>query len=176
MQNNRGIAAGLVIMVAVVYGALFALNLHSHRLLHPGAFSSVLARPPTATRPPMSLHESPRLTHPTQVTATLKPNISATIDAPAALPRILRASLNPSVAAPGEMVSGTVVTTSNVASVEARIAGYSQSLSKTGVGVFRMTYQVPKLPFFARQSYLIEVIARNTRGDTTSIALPITIR
>lgn len=79
------------------------------------------------------------------------------------------------MASPGDVVSGIVITSSNVASVEARIVGYGQSLTKTGVGVFRLTYQVPNIPILFRRTYWIEVIARNTRGETASLALPITI-
>lgn len=73
-------------------------------------------------------------------------------------------------------MSGTVETSSNVASVEARIAGYSSSMRKVGVGRFSLSYRVPNLPFFLHRTYTIEVIARNTRGDAVRTSVPITIR
>ena len=75
----------------------------------------------------------------------------------------------------GDTVSGSVRTSSNVASVEARIATYSIAVPKTGVGHFALSYVVPSLPFFLHRTYDMTIIARNTRGDTTSQTIPITI-
>ena len=113
------------------------------------------------------------------VTATLGPHaisVPAVREAPDAPPRILAMSISTPVAHGGDVVSGTVQTSSNVASVEARIAGYSSSMQKVGVGKFVMSYRVPKLPFFLHRTYTIEVIARNTRGDAVTSSVPITIR
>jgi hypothetical protein len=93
-----------------------------------------------------------------------------------ARPRIIALSLSTPVVHGGDVVSGFVETSSNVASVEARIGGYSSSMRKIGVGKFVLTYRVPRLPFFLHRTYTIEVIARNTRGDSVSSAVPITIR
>jgi hypothetical protein len=95
---------------------------------------------------------------------------------PNAPPRILALSISTPVAHGGDVVSGFVETSSNVASVEARIAGYSSSMRKIGVGKFALTYRVPRLPFFLHRTYSIQVIARNTRGDAVTSAVPITIR
>ncbi len=113
------------------------------------------------------------------VAATLAPHVVSVkpIMEPAnAPPRILAMSLSTPVAYGGQIVSGTVETSSNVASVEARIAGYSSSLQKVGVGKFSIAYRVPRLPFFLHRTYTIEVIARNTRGDAVRSAVPITVR
>ena len=85
-------------------------------------------------------------------------------------------SLSTSVAHPGQTVSGTVTTSSNVASVVARIAGFAEPLAKVGVGRFVLTYQVPNLPSFLRRTYTIEVTARNTAGAAVTGGIPITIR
>ena len=85
-------------------------------------------------------------------------------------------SLSTPVARGGQVVTGTVETSSNVASVEARIAGFGSSLKKVGVGRFELTYRVPYLPFFLHKTYNIEVIARNTRGDAVSSSIPITVK
>ncbi len=110
---------------------------------------------------------------------TLAPSVAipGVVREPAeAPPRILALSLSTPVARGGDVVSGYVEATSNVASVEARIAGYSMNLRKIGVGKFVMSYRVPHLPFFLHKTYAIEVIARNTRGDSVSSSVPITIR
>lgn len=88
----------------------------------------------------------------------------------------MNAYLSRNVASSGEVVSGTVITSSNVAAVEARVAGQGQALTKTGVGVFRLNYQIPSMPLFLRRTYLIQIIARNIRGETASLVLPIIIR
>lgn len=113
------------------------------------------------------------------VAVTLAPSAVSAVpvrEPPDAPPRILSMALSTPVAHGGDVVSGTVETTSNVASVEARIAGYSSSMQKVGVGKFALSYRVPNLPFFLHRTYTIEVIARNTRGDAVTSSLPITIR
>ncbi|HLI97428.1 MAG TPA: hypothetical protein VKT72_15265 [Candidatus Baltobacteraceae bacterium] len=113
------------------------------------------------------------------VAATVAPHVlqvEPIIEPANAPPRILAMSMSTPVAHAGEVVSGTVETSSNVASVEARIAGYSSSMRKLGIGRFVMSYRVPNLPFFLRRTYTIEVIARNTRGDAVRTSVPITIR
>ncbi len=77
---------------------------------------------------------------------------------------------------PGDRVFGRVVTTSNVASVEARIGGYAMTLVKTGVGRFELTYTVAPLPWFIHGNFTMQVIARNTRGDSVTRAIPLTVR
>ena len=77
---------------------------------------------------------------------------------------------------PGDHVFGRVVTTSNVASVEARIGGYAVSLVKVGVGRFELTYTVAPLPWFIRGNFTMQVIARNTRGDAVVRPVPLVVR
>lgn len=96
--------------------------------------------------------------------------------APDAAPQILDVSVSETDVHPGDRVFGRVVTTSNVASVEARIGGYAMSLVKVGVGRFELTYTVGPLPWFVRGNFTMQVIARNTRGDTATRAIPLTVR
>jgi hypothetical protein len=113
------------------------------------------------------------------VAATLAPHVVAAraiAEPPDAPPRILSFALSTPVAHGGEVVSGLVETSSNVASVEARIGGYSSAMQKVGVGKFALSYRVPKLPFFLHRTYSIEIIARNTHGDAVHSSVPITIR
>ena len=76
---------------------------------------------------------------------------------------------------PGDRVSGKVVTSSNVASVQARIGGYAVTLAKVGVGRFALTYKV-WVPWFVHGNFTMHVIARNTRGDTIVRDVPIQLR
>ena len=95
---------------------------------------------------------------------------------PDAPPQILAVAISETTVHPGDRVSGSVITSSNVASVEARIGGYAMSLSKLGVGKFALTYTVAPLPWFVRGSFTLQVIARNTRGDVVTRAIPLTVR
>ncbi len=77
---------------------------------------------------------------------------------------------------PGQRVTGHVTTTSNVASVEVRIATYSIVMQKTGVGTFTIDYSVANVPFFFRGTYAMHVIARNTAGDRDERTVELTIQ
>jgi len=95
---------------------------------------------------------------------------------PDAAPQILRVAVSETTVTPGDRVFGQVMTSSNVASVEARIGNYAMSLVKVGVGRFELTYTVAPLPWFVRGNFTMQVIARNTRGDTVTRAIPLTVR
>lgn len=138
--------------------------------------SSASPAPPTSA--PYATGSPPVEQVPVEL-ATVAPhvtNVEPMAEPADAPPRILSMSISTPVARGGQLVSGTVQTSSNVASVEARIAGYSSSMRKVGAGKFAMTYRVPYLPFFLHRTYQIEVIARNTRGVAVRTAVPITIR
>ena len=96
--------------------------------------------------------------------------------APNAAPQIIAVSMNRSVASAGQILRGAVTTSSNVASVEMRVVTYSVPMTKTAVGHFIVAYAVPKLPFFLRKTYTLQIIARNTAGLETSRDVPLTIR
>lgn len=96
--------------------------------------------------------------------------------APDAPPQILDVAVSQTTVQPGDRVVGRVVTSSNVASVEARIGGYSVALAKVGVGRFELAYTVGPLPWFLHGDFTMQVIARNTRGDKTTRAVPLKVR
>jgi hypothetical protein len=95
---------------------------------------------------------------------------------PNAAPQILAVAMSRSTVHSGDTISASVVTTSNVASVQARIGGYAVNLSKVGVGRFIITYTVGPIPWFVHGDYTIEVIARNTRGDMATRAVQLSVR
>ncbi len=94
--------------------------------------------------------------------------------APAAPPRIFNVDIASRVHS-GQRVTGHVTTSSNVASVEVRIATYSVVMQKTGVGAFAIDYSIADIPFFLRGTYTMHVIARNTAGDRDERTIPLTI-
>jgi hypothetical protein len=75
----------------------------------------------------------------------------------------------------GDTLSGRVLTSSNVASVEVRVVTYGVSLKKVGVGRFEMSYKLGYIPFFVHGTYPMHIIARNARGDSVEQSLPLTI-
>ncbi len=93
-----------------------------------------------------------------------------------AAPKILSVSISETTVHPGDRVYGNVVTSSNVASVEARIGGYALNLSKVGVGRFAIAYTVAPLPWFLHGNYTMEVIAHNTHGDSVARSIPLSVR
>ena len=131
-------------------------------LATPSAMPSVSATPSAAPTP--TVIPVPKLGNPV-------PRV-----APDAAPRILAVAVSETTVHPGDRVSGSVVTTSNVASVEARIGGYAMSLAKTGVGRFQLSYTVAPLPWFVRGNFAMRVIAKNTRGATVERTIPLTVR
>lgn len=130
----------------------------------PTPASSAASGPPSAAQA-----ATPKPTPPKLASQVLR----LSSDAP---PQILGVAMSETTVRPGDTVSGNVLTTSNVASVQARIGGYALNLSKLGVGRFAITYTLAPMPFFIRGNFTLLVIARNTRGDTVTRAIPITVR
>jgi len=95
---------------------------------------------------------------------------------PDALPRIVAVHITSRIVHAGDTVSGIVETSSNVASVEARIATFSIGVPKVAVGRFELRYVVPNVPFFLHGTYAMTLIARNTAGRQTRRVIPITVQ
>jgi hypothetical protein len=96
--------------------------------------------------------------------------------APDAAPQILWISVSSTTPRSGDVVTGTVLTSSNVASVELRIGGYSLNSTKTDVGHFEWSFTVPSLPFYAPHSFALQIIARNTAGVAAATSVQMTVR
>jgi hypothetical protein len=83
---------------------------------------------------------------------------------PDAPPQILWIALSSTKPHAGDTLTVTVVTSSNVASVELRVGGYGSGMTKTDIGHFQLASTVPKLPFFMGHNLTLQIIARNTAG------------
>jgi hypothetical protein len=94
---------------------------------------------------------------------------------PDAPPQIYAVQVNTTNVGSGDTLWGKVLTSSNVASVEVRVATYGFGLQKVGVGRFALSYRLGSIPFFAHGTYPMRIIARNTRGDTAERTLSLTI-
>jgi hypothetical protein len=138
--------------------------------------SAVLTRSASATPSPASpASAAVASSSPAALAGTPRPPKVVRLP-PDAAPQILDVAVSETVVHPGDRVRGSVVTTSNVASVQARIGGYAMTLNKVGVGRFELAYTVAPLPWFLRGNFTMQVIARNTRGDTAERAIPLTVR
>ncbi len=100
---------------------------------------------------------------------------SVPVLAPDEKPAIVDISISATNLHSGDVVSGTVITSSNVASVEARVKSYSAALTRLGVGRFALSMRVPALPFFLRGRYQLQVIARNAAGAVAEEDFPVSV-
>lgn len=116
----------------------------------------------------------------TVISPTVRPRPVATIAVPVrrpdAPPQIVAVDVNSTLVSSGSTLWGKVLTSSNVASVEVRVATYGIGLKKIGVGRFALRYQLGYIPFFVRGTFPMRIIARNTRGDAVERTLPLTVR
>lgn len=95
---------------------------------------------------------------------------------PDAPPQILAIQLSDPVFHSGETVTGTVITSTNVASVEIRLAGRATHMPRTDFGVWQMTYHMPRIPFFMRGNYTAQVVAMNSEGLTAVQEITVSVR
>ena len=95
---------------------------------------------------------------------------------PDAPPQILWIALSSTAPNPGDTLSITVLTSSNVASVELRVGGYGSGMTKTEVGHFQLASTIPKLPFFMGHDWTLQVIARNTAGAAAVQNIALNVR
>ncbi len=93
-----------------------------------------------------------------------------------AAPQIIDLRISSTVFRSGDTVSGLVITSTNVSSVELRLAGYSIPVPSSNLGVFAMTYHVPNIPFFVKHGYTLQVIAKNSKGDQTERDLQVNLQ
>jgi hypothetical protein len=174
----------VVFLAAAIIAAIAALEWYSHVAggIASGGPVPLQSIPPRPSLPaPASAAPSPV---PSAVKASTAPAARETLTPPSATaaprndaaPKIVSASLSTPVASGGQIVTGTVATSSDVTSVQATIAGYSAPLTKVSTGYFALSYRVPELPPFLRRTYSIQIVARNARGQTASSSLPITLR
>jgi hypothetical protein len=145
--------------------------------LNPAALPTFSPQPsvaPTAT--PVSAPTGATAAPSASATPSQTPPPTPPIAAPNAPPRIVAIQISNQTVHVGDTISGSVVTSSNVASVEARIATFSIGVPKVGVGRFALRYVVPDVPFFFHGEYQLMVTARNTAGAAVSTVVPIVVQ
>ena len=116
-----------------------------------GCSSKPVAVPPNLTR----FREAPA--------ACCRRRRSRTPNAP---PRIVRIWFSTLTIEPGSWFDGTIVGSTNVASVEVRTAAFSINSEHVAPGVYHFHMRVLELPPLSRRHwYELYIIARNTPGD-----------
>jgi hypothetical protein len=84
---------------------------------------------------------------------------------PNAPPRIVRIWLSTLTIEPGSWFDGTILVSTNVASVEVRTAAFSINSTHVAPGIYRFHTHVLELPPLSRRHwYELYIIARNTPG------------
>jgi hypothetical protein len=94
---------------------------------------------------------------------------------PNAPPQIVAVQIAPVVHS-GETITGTVITSTNVAAVEIRMAGHTARVPRVNAGIWQASVTIPHIPFFMRHRYTGQVVAMNTAGIETSRDITISIR
>jgi|SRR5579884_1969513 hypothetical protein len=94
-------------------------------------------------------------------------------DAP---PQILAIQLSDPIFHSGETVTGTVITSTNVAAVEIHLAGRTARIPRADLGVWQVTYRMPRVPFFMRGDYTAQVVAMNSAGATAVQEITVPVR
>jgi hypothetical protein len=94
-------------------------------------------------------------------------------DAP---PRILAMRFSGAEVHRGQTWAGTIVTSTNVASVEVRTNLFSINVPRRTYGDFRFTLRVFDVPPIFVRAYRVRVIARNAAGRSVEEDLPFRIR
>lgn len=142
--------------------------------------SPTISAPPAATPLPTPLPTlsplpttSPSPT-PTPTASPLPTPLELPPDAP---PQILAVQLSDPVFHSGELVTGTIVTSTNVAAVEVQLAGHSMRIPRAAdPGIWQMSYRMPHIPFFFRGTYTAQVVAMNSAGATATTPVTVSIR
>lgn len=99
--------------------------------------------------------------------------VPAANDAP---PRILAMRFSGPQVRRGESWSGSIITSTNVASVEVRSNLFSIDVPRRAYGDFRFALRVYDVPPIFVRAYRLRVIARNSAGESTEEDLPFRIR
>ncbi|HEY1883361.1 MAG TPA: hypothetical protein VGG51_10025 [Candidatus Cybelea sp.] len=90
----------------------------------------------------------------------------APVAQPNAPPQIVAMWFSTLTITPGSWFDGTIVGSTNVASVEVRTAAFSINSKQVAPGVYRFHMRVLELPPLSRRhGYELYIIARNTPGE-----------
>jgi hypothetical protein len=101
---------------------------------------------------------------------------AAPVATPNAPPQIVRIWFSTLTLRPGTWFDGTIVGSSNVASVEVRTAAFSIDSTQVAPGIYHFHMRVLELPPLSRRHlYELYIIARNTPGDEAVEEAPLRV-
>jgi hypothetical protein len=168
--------SGFTLILALV--ALAAVQTAPSATPQPAPIAAASAAPTSFPNPTIVPNPNPLPSASPSPIPTATPTATPTpLVLPAgAPPQIVDVRLNHNVIHSGDTISGTVTTSTNVASVEVRIASYSFNVPRTAFGQFALSYQAPHIPWFAHGDYTAQVIARNSQGASAERDVPIALR
>jgi len=95
---------------------------------------------------------------------------------PDAVPQILAVTVNETVFHSGDTIYSTVITSTNVAAVELRVAGKAIRFPRVDFGVWQLTYTLPHIPRRMLHDYDAQIVAMNSAGVTASRPVTISLR
>ena len=95
---------------------------------------------------------------------------------PDAVPQILAVTVNETVFHSGDTIYSTVVTSTNVAAVELRVAGKAIRFPRVDFGVWQLAYTLPHIPRRMLHDYGGQIVAMNSAGVTTVRPVTISLR
>lgn len=100
----------------------------------------------------------------------------APVASPNAPPHIVLVRLSATTIAPLQRFSGTITTSTNVASVEVKTEAFAYNVPRSTFGQFAFSYVMPELPPPARRHYLLVITARNAAGVAEVERVPILLK
>ncbi|HEV2261080.1 MAG TPA: hypothetical protein VGR69_02180 [Candidatus Rubrimentiphilum sp.] len=111
-------------------------------------------------------------------TPLLSPSVLPTplVLGPDAPPRILSITVSEPVFHSGDTIASTVITSTNVAAVELRVAGKAVRFPRVDFGVWELSYRLPHIPRRMLHDYAAEIVAMNSSGVTTTFPVTLSLR
>ncbi len=108
------------------------------------------------------------------VNALPAPWPTASVAAANDAPRILAVHFSSLSVNVGDMWTGKIATTTNVASVEVRTESFTINVPRKSFGQFAFDVHILDLPPFLQRDYTLRVIARNANGQRDEENFPLT--
>lgn len=128
--------------------------------------------PTAGTTPPASPTPSASATPATAPTPLPTPLVLP----PDAVPQILAVTVNETVFHSGDTIYSTVITSTNVAAVELRVAGKAIRFPRVDFGVWQLAYTLPHIPRRMLHDYDGQIVAMNSAGVTAARPVTISLR
>ncbi|HET9393824.1 MAG TPA: hypothetical protein VFO29_09950 [Candidatus Rubrimentiphilum sp.] len=138
--------------------------------LSPAAFAQTIPSSPAPVPSPSATQSSPG------PSPTASPLPTPLVLPPDAAPQILAVTVNEPEFHSGDVISSTVITSTNVAAVELRILGRAIRYPRTDFGIWQLNYTVPHIPRHFLRDYNAQIVAMNTAGATTAFNVVISLR